>query len=112
MGLPYVRARAQDYFERLGGGQAGEVDGESQGAAVTVVGWSPTAQPAFTECTQPQRLFKRIYPYANLALDMTFLSYDVAYLFGKTDAYRPWHRWLDLTIERRIPEPEMVRRPP
>lgn len=37
VGLPYVRARAQDYFERLGGGQAGDTDGEAPGAAVTVV---------------------------------------------------------------------------
>ncbi len=57
---------------------------------------------------QSERAFKLIYPYANLALDLTFLGYDLAYLFDRSDSYRPWHRWLGLRIERRGPANEQV----
>lgn len=53
------------------------------------------------DSTQPQRLFKAVYPFVNLGIDLTFLGYDLAYLFNKTDHYRPWHRVLGLRIQRR-----------
>jgi hypothetical protein len=53
---------------------------------------------------QIQRTYKRIYPYVNLGLDLSLLSYDIAYLFNKTDSYRPWHTWLGLRIERKGPD--------
>jgi peroxin-12 len=48
-----------------------------------------------------QRVYKAVYPYVNLGLDLSLLSYDIAYLFDKTDNYRPWHTWLNLRIERK-----------
>ncbi|KAK8849838.1 hypothetical protein IAR55_005174 [Kwoniella newhampshirensis] len=92
VGLPYVRVRAQDYYERLGGGREEDeaVEDDARGTAVT----------------RPQRAFKLLYPYINLGVDLTFLGYDIAYLFEKTDSYRPWHRWLGLRVTRRGPDDE------
>jgi peroxin-12 len=57
-------------------------------------------------CTdeQAQRTYKALYPYVNLGLDLSLLSCDIAYLFDKTDSYRPWHTWLGLRIERKGPD--------
>jgi hypothetical protein len=46
-------------------------------------------------------VYKAAFPYVNLGLDLSLLSYDIAYLFDKTDNYRPWHTWLGLRIERK-----------
>ncbi|WVQ71349.1 hypothetical protein IAR50_000877 [Cryptococcus sp. DSM 104548] len=92
VGLPYVRARAQDYYERLAGGGEGAEDNEGR-----VEDWPHVL-------TKKQLAFKRIYPYANVALDASFLFHDIFYLFEKTYYYRPWHRWLNLRILRATPD--------
>ncbi|OCF39681.1 hypothetical protein I317_06536 [Kwoniella heveanensis CBS 569] len=93
VGLPYVRARGQDYFERLGGGQGGaaDEDGGERGLAAT----------------KTERVYKTLYPYVNAGVDLVFLGYDIAYLFEKTNSYRPWHRWLDIQVSRRGPEDDV-----
>lgn len=53
---------------------------------------------------QRQRMFKLLYPYINLGLDLSLLGYDIAYLFDKTDSYRPWHAWLGIRVERKGPD--------
>ncbi|WVF68357.1 hypothetical protein IAT40_003122 [Kwoniella sp. CBS 6097] len=89
VGVPYIRARGQDYFERLGGAGGDEdEDGGERGVAVT----------------RPQRAYKTLYPYVNAGVDLVFLGYDIAYLFEKTNHYRPWHRWLGIQVSRRGPE--------
>ncbi|OCF73354.1 hypothetical protein I204_06586 [Kwoniella mangroviensis CBS 8886] len=91
VGLPYVRARAQDHFESLGGGgSTNEVGEEDRRRAVT----------------KRQRIFKLIYPYLSLGVDLTFLGYDLAFLFEKTNYPRPWHEWLGLKVICRGPEDE------
>jgi hypothetical protein len=52
-----------------------------------------------------------MYPWANLALDVSLLGYDLAYLFDKTPYYRPWHKWLGLQVERRGPPDQDVSAP-
>ncbi|WVR07920.1 hypothetical protein IAU60_004963 [Kwoniella sp. DSM 27419] len=91
VGLPYIRARAQDYYERLGGGREDEL---SIGASAAL--------------TPTDRIYKAVYPYASLGLDLVFLGYDIAYLFNRTDHHRPWHRWLGLRVARRGPEDEIL----
>lgn len=49
-----------------------------------------------------------MYPYLNLSFDLSLLAYDVAYMFDRTDSYRPWHRWLGLRIGRRGPDDDEV----
>ncbi|KAI9638709.1 Pex12 amino terminal region-domain-containing protein [Dioszegia hungarica] len=90
VGMPYLRARAQDYYERLGGARNAE-DG---------------AEPEIVAVSRKQRLFKFLYPYVNLAFDISLLGYDIAYLFDLSSDYRPWHRALGLRIRRRGEEDE------
>ncbi|WWD20467.1 hypothetical protein CI109_104943 [Kwoniella shandongensis] len=92
VGLPYLRARTQDYYERLGGGRDEDDIMEDVPTGMAV--------------TKGQRAFKLLYPYINLGIDLTFLGYDIAYLFDKSDSYRPWHRWLGLRVARRGPDDE------
>ncbi|KAL7424563.1 ubiquitin-protein ligase peroxin 12 [Cryptotrichosporon argae] len=89
VGVPYARARAQDLYERLGGRDV-EAAGTGRGTL---------------SLSEPEKAYRTLYPYANLALDLALLSYDVGYLFRRT-AYRPWHTWLGVRIERRADEPE------
>ena len=111
VGVPYLRARAQDYYIRLGGGQDPEnLPPDTIVPATRVCRSHHPSEPA--DPPQSQRLFKRLYPYLNLTLDLTFLSYDLAYLFIRTDHYRPWHRLLGVHIERdtgdRTPPPSRL----
>jgi len=94
VGLPYIRTKAQQYFETL----RNEDDSASPETTVSLL-----VNVAETE-GQTQQTYKRIYPYLNLGLDLSLLSYDIAYLFDKTDSYRPWHTWLGLRIERKGPD--------
>lgn len=88
VGLPYVRARADDAFDR----------------------WSTQNDPdlAMADHGAPlnrmQRLFVATYPYAVTTFEGALLANDLAYLFNKTDYYRPWHRWLGVRVERRMNE--------
>ncbi|WWC73836.1 uncharacterized protein I206_107808 [Kwoniella pini CBS 10737] len=91
VGLPYLRARAQDYFESLGGGDVNERNEEDRGIAIT----------------RTQKAFKVLYPYLSLGLDLTFLGYDLAFLFEKINYPRPWHKWLGLKVIRKGPEDEI-----
>lgn len=52
--------------------------------------------------------FKRLYPYLNLTWELYILSHDIAYMFGRTRWWRPWHRWLGIITVRR--GEELVRR--
>ncbi|ODN83968.1 hypothetical protein L202_00007 [Cryptococcus amylolentus CBS 6039] len=94
VGLPYARARAQDYYERLA--NVGEDASRDEGGG----GDS-------RRLTTTQLAFKRIYPYANTALDASSLLNDMLYLFERTEYYRPWHRWLNLRVLRATPEDQI-----
>ncbi|OWZ78711.1 peroxin-12 [Cryptococcus neoformans Tu401-1] len=88
VGLPYVRARAQDYFERLSGIENDEIQLDEDGEA------------SIQSLSKSQHIFKLLYPYLNLLLDISFLGYDIAYLFSKIPYWRPWYRLLNLRITR------------
>ncbi|TYJ52663.1 hypothetical protein B9479_006712 [Cryptococcus floricola] len=94
VGLPYARARAQDYYERLA--NVGEDASRDEAGGGDLRGLTTT-----------QLAFKRIYPYANTALDASFLLNDMLYLFERTEYYRPWHRWLKLRVLRATPEDQI-----
>jgi len=97
VGVPYARAKAQDYFEQLGGG----VDTD-------LVDESPAARRLRTsQMNVRNRLrqgFKAIYPWANSAYELWLLGYNVAYLFDKTSFYRPWLAWIGLDLRRLGPD--------
>ncbi|KAJ6567179.1 cyclin-dependent protein kinase inhibitor [Mycena vulgaris] len=82
VGVPYLRAKAQDYYEELGGGVSLDID-DGQ----TFKGLS-------------RRIFKYIYPWLNTSFEMWLLICNVAYLFDQTPFYRPWLSWIGIDLRR------------
>ncbi|KAH7100541.1 Pex12 amino terminal region-domain-containing protein [Auriculariales sp. MPI-PUGE-AT-0066] len=94
--VPYLRAKAQDYYEALGGG----VDQD-------ILHQSSVARRAATEQTlaaRLKRLFKSAYPYANVSYEVWLLWWNIAYLFDRTPYYRPWLAWMRVDLRRAGPE--------
>ncbi|CAG8675855.1 9752_t:CDS:2, partial [Acaulospora colombiana] len=58
--LDIRRAKAQDYYESLGGGLSSEITGEQRGARTTNL----------TRKQRLQELYKKIYPIANIAYEL------------------------------------------
>ncbi|ESK93715.1 cyclin-dependent protein kinase inhibitor [Moniliophthora roreri MCA 2997] len=92
VGLPYLRAKAQDYYEELGGGIDPEILDED-----------PRTHRALSEDSfkgRLRRLFKTLYPWLNTAFEAYLLVCNIAYLFDRTPFYRPWLRWIGVDIRR------------
>ncbi|KAH9943358.1 cyclin-dependent protein kinase inhibitor [Epithele typhae] len=89
VGLPYLRAKAQDYFEELGGGVQIDVVEESRHTAVdgSLKG-------------RMRRAYKKMYPLMNAAFEGWLLVYNIAYLFQRTAYYRPWLSWVGVDLRR------------
>ncbi|GJE84395.1 peroxisome assembly protein [Phanerochaete sordida] len=104
VGLPYLRAKAADYFEALGGGIDHDILDEN----------ANTRQARLlsdeTVAAKLRRLFKIVYPWANTAFEVWLLVCNVAYLFDKSPYYRPWLRWVGVDIRRLGPEDMLAAR--
>jgi len=97
VGVPYLRAKAQDYYEQLGGGIDPELmDGTSAARRLR------TSEESLAN--RLRKLFKLVYPWANGAYELWLLGYNVAYLFDKTAFYRPWLSWIGVDLRRLGPE--------
>ncbi|KIY45911.1 hypothetical protein FISHEDRAFT_76145 [Fistulina hepatica ATCC 64428] len=94
VGIPYLRAKALDYYEQLGGG-----------LDLTTVQENLSSRQ-IRELTDEsfkgrmKRLFKRLYPYMNSGFEVWLLISNISYLFGETPFYRPWLAWIGLDIRR------------
>ncbi|KAG5716083.1 Ankyrin repeat protein nuc-2 [Termitomyces sp. T112] len=94
VGVPYLRAKAQDYYEELGGGVDTDVLDENIGTRQL---------QALTENTWKARLkrsFKVVYPWLNVSFELWLLSYNMAYLFDRKPFYRPWLSWIGVDLRR------------
>ncbi|PPR02469.1 hypothetical protein CVT24_002018 [Panaeolus cyanescens] len=98
VGVPYLKAKAYDYFEELGGTINSDLLEE---------GLDARQIQALTDQRSPQslkgrlrRLFKRCYPYLNVSFELWLLLWNVGYLFEKTPNYRPWLNWVGVDIRR------------
>jgi peroxin-12 len=109
--VPYLRAKAQDYYEQLGGGVDADILEEGTGRAgqrnldlVCPLAWIPiylrTKLLSQTFAARLRRAFKAIYPYANVTYEVLLLGYNMAFLFEKTAHYRPWLAWMGLDLRR------------
>ncbi|TFK29232.1 hypothetical protein FA15DRAFT_664146 [Coprinopsis marcescibilis] len=94
VGIPYVRAKAHDYFEELGGGVSSDVLEESM----------DTRQVRFLTdqslAGRSRRAFRKFYPWLNLTFEAWLLLWNVRYLFNRTSAYRPWLSWIGVDLRR------------
>ncbi|KAG6866500.1 hypothetical protein C0991_003044 [Blastosporella zonata] len=94
VGVPYLRAKAQDYYEELGGGVSADVLDENVGTRQI---------RALTENTLKARLkrgFKAAYPWLNTSYEVWLLICNMAYLFDGTPFYRPWLAWIGVDLRR------------
>ncbi|KAF8165070.1 cyclin-dependent protein kinase inhibitor [Crassisporium funariophilum] len=94
VGVPYLRAKAQDYFEELGGGVSSNILDE---------GIDATQMQALTDQSlkgRLRRIFKTVYPYLNTSFELWLLLWNIAYLFDRTPSYRPWLSWISVDIRR------------
>ncbi|KAI0092625.1 Pex12 amino terminal region-domain-containing protein [Irpex rosettiformis] len=94
VGLPYLRAKAQDYFEALGGGVDHDLFDQNEQSR------QARSLSEETIAARLRRIFKRIYPWLNTGLEGWLFFCNVAYLFDKTSFYRPWLRWVGVDIRR------------
>ncbi|KAJ7688424.1 cyclin-dependent protein kinase inhibitor [Mycena rosella] len=87
-----LRAKAQDYYEELGGGLSPDIDdGQvAQQRALT--------DPTFKGLSR--RIFKTVYPWLNTSFELWLLFCNVAYLFDQTPFYRPWLSWIGIDLRR------------
>ncbi|TDL29760.1 hypothetical protein BD410DRAFT_780247 [Rickenella mellea] len=92
--LPYLRAKAQDYYEILGGGVDPNVldDGSIRRVA------DEHEEEHISQ--RLRRVFKLAYPWINMSYELWLMSYNVAYLFERTPFYRPWLGWMGVDLRR------------
>ncbi|KAH8830613.1 cyclin-dependent protein kinase inhibitor [Flagelloscypha sp. PMI_526] len=93
VGVPYLRAKAQDYYELLGGGLDSNVLDENELRQIQ----------ALTDHSirgRLRRLFKLVYPWINVTFEGYLLLFNISYLFDKTPFYRPWLKLLGLDLRR------------
>ncbi|KXN87959.1 Ankyrin repeat protein nuc-2 [Leucoagaricus sp. SymC.cos] len=94
VGIPYLRAKAHDYYEELGGGVNSDILDE---------GMDARQLRALTEESikgKLRRMFKAAYPWLNASLEAWLLAWNIAYLFDKTAFYRPWLSWIRVDLRR------------
>ncbi|KAG7448928.1 uncharacterized protein BT62DRAFT_979053 [Guyanagaster necrorhizus] len=94
VGVPYLRAKAQDYFEDLGGGISSDI--LNDGADLLQV--RMLTDQSFKGWLR--RTYKTLYPWCNAVFEVWLLAYNVAYLFDQTPFYRPWLAWMGVDLRR------------
>ncbi|GJJ07584.1 hypothetical protein Clacol_001787 [Clathrus columnatus] len=95
IGIPYLRAKAQDYYESLGGGVDEDILRNTS---------LNSSSDHSSRKEKLRRLYKRVYPILNFIYEIWLLYWNIGYLFDKTSFYRPWLSWLGLELRRLGPE--------
>ncbi|KAE8187319.1 hypothetical protein CF328_g6953 [Tilletia controversa] len=126
VGLPYLSAKATDYWERIGGGI------DAAGGDDALFGDDNNHDEDVTEGTPAQRrlrfadddenengsrrsrrakrlararqlsssTFRRGYPHAAAAYQLWLLGYNLSYLFQRTPYWRPWFSLMRVDVRR------------
>ncbi|GAA6013100.1 hypothetical protein JCM11491_005182 [Sporobolomyces phaffii] len=99
--LPYLRTKALDWFERLGGGADADLfgDASSRTSLLSILRNSELSRQARIKLAV-QTLFKQSYPYLNLLYEVYLLVYNLRYLFGRSPHWRPWFKLLGIEVRR------------
>ncbi|KAF9816325.1 hypothetical protein IEO21_04190 [Rhodonia placenta] len=99
VGLPYLRTKAHEYFEDLGGGVQSEVMEESLVNQTRALSEEVCSCP-ISLAGRLRRMYKAVYPWLNTSFEAWLFLYNVAYLFDRTPFYRPWLSWIGVDIRR------------
>ncbi|KAJ7228963.1 cyclin-dependent protein kinase inhibitor [Mycena pura] len=104
VGVPYLRAKAQDYYEEMGGGveveehQERRISRDQVNFSFSLL--SLLTRPIQTFMDLSRRIYKRVYPWLNTSFELWLLACNIAYLYEKTPFYRPWLRWIGVDLRR------------
>lgn len=118
--MPYVKAKAFDLYERLGGGANSDLfsDNPTARANRASILQSVCALPSMhrkhpltlhdSHQESPRARLKRLlstaykvlFPYLNLTYELWLLLYNVSYVFDRTPYWRPWLSWIGVDVRR------------
>ncbi|KAJ9114430.1 hypothetical protein QFC20_001573 [Naganishia adeliensis] len=97
VGIPYVRSKLQDLYERLGGGL--DVDMMSMEGGQdrdNIYRITPRRRIAIFLA----KSFKLLYPSLNLAYELMTVGYDISFAFGRTRWWRWWMALVGIEVVR------------
>ncbi|GAA5922381.1 hypothetical protein JCM3775_005709 [Rhodotorula graminis] len=102
--LPYLKIKATDLYERLGGGVDADLfsSPSSPSSSPLAILRNSSLNPSLLARLKlaSQALFKLSYPHANLVWELVLLVYNLRYLFGRSPYWRPWFRLLGIEVRR------------
>ncbi len=100
VGLPYLGAKLEDFWERNGGGltNTASLFGEDSPTSR----FNDTSTLPLKERVKQAALetFKLGYPYLKTFYQLWLLTYNVRYLFDKTPYWRPWFSLMRIDVRR------------
>ncbi|KAJ2386331.1 ubiquitin-protein ligase peroxin 12 [Coemansia sp. RSA 2611] len=109
VGLPLIKSRLDQRYERASGGEAARLlggafaraDNEPRAEAdAGAEGLAGVRQRLHAVWYAAERAFRRYYPHANCMYHLATALYYVAYMFDRTDYNSPWLHLLGLQVRR------------
>ncbi|TNY20747.1 cyclin-dependent protein kinase inhibitor [Rhodotorula diobovata] len=102
--LPYLKVKATDLYERLGGGVDADLfsSPSSSASSPLAILRDSSLNPSLRTRVKlaSQALFKLSYPHAHLLWELLLLVYNLRHLFGRSPYWRPWFRILGIEVRR------------
>ncbi|KAF9994946.1 ubiquitin-protein ligase peroxin 12 [Entomortierella chlamydospora] len=97
IGLPYIKCKLDEYYEKISGGEAARLFGDEFAQEEEDL----TGQP-FTVRSKAKaiKIFKMGYPYVNALYQLSILAHYIGYLYNKTAFYSPWLRIIGIEVKR------------
>ncbi|CAO3571344.1 unnamed protein product [Mortierella alpina] len=97
IGLPYVKCKLDEYYEKISGGEAARLFGDE----FTREDDDLTGQPLLVRSkAMAIKAFKKGYPFVNALYQLSILAHYIGYLYNKTPFYSPWLRLIGIEVKR------------
>ncbi|KAF9924854.1 ubiquitin-protein ligase peroxin 12 [Linnemannia zychae] len=97
IGLPYIKCKLDEYYEKVSGGEAARLFGDE----FTQEEEDLTGQPFSVRAKAfALKMFKKGYPYVNALYQLSILAHYIGYLYNKTPYYSPWLRLIGIEVKR------------
>ncbi|KAF9898655.1 ubiquitin-protein ligase peroxin 12 [Lobosporangium transversale] len=97
IGLPYVKCKLDEYYEKISGGEAARLFGdEFVQEEEDLTGQSLAVRSK----AMAIKIFKKGYPYVNALYQLSILVHYIGYLYNKTPFYSPWLRLIGIEVKR------------
>ncbi|EGG13001.1 uncharacterized protein MELLADRAFT_87096 [Melampsora larici-populina 98AG31] len=100
VGIPYLRKKARDLYERLGGSTDSTLLEDDSGMGLRVQQIDPNANQRQLFYHRISDIYKLLYPYTNAAYEAINLVYSLQYLLERSPYWRPFEAWMKLEIRR------------